>query len=86
MKPLEKYRNQIDTIDHEILKLLSIRLRISKKIGNFKKTNGLKIVDKTREKVLLENILKKCSCLKLDRKFIKGIYLFILDNSRKNQK
>lgn len=46
---MDVYRNQIENIDLEILKLLKERLFIVSKIGEIKKTNNIPIFNKERE-------------------------------------
>ncbi|MBO4235973.1 MAG: chorismate mutase [Firmicutes bacterium] len=53
---LEIYRSQIDAIDEEILAKLEERFSISAKIGEYKKTNNLSVLDAEREWEKLEAI------------------------------
>jgi chorismate mutase/prephenate dehydratase len=46
---MDVYRDQIEKIDLEILKLLEERLFIVSKIGEIKKTNNIPIYNKERE-------------------------------------
>ena len=50
MDKLIAYRNKIDKVDNKIIKLLVKRRILVKKIGAYKKINGIKIFDKKREK------------------------------------
>ena len=60
---INDYRNLITKIDTELLKLLSERFDISKKIGEYKKNNNIPIENKERESELL-NFLKSKEILK----------------------
>jgi len=75
-------RNMIDKIDKEILDLLERRFKYVKQIGKIKKKNGLKIVDKKREK---EIINKKIKQSKLDEEFIKKLYRLIFNEAYRKQ-
>ena len=58
MEPAEditEYRNKIDEIDEEIVKLLSERLQIGGKIGTLKALKGQKIRDQQREAEVLRS-------------------------------
>ena len=58
VKPAEditEYRNKIDEIDEEIVRLLSERLQIGGKIGTLKALKGQKIRDKQREAEVLRS-------------------------------
>lgn len=55
---LEDYRNQIDEIDLEVIKLLSKRMDISKQIAEVKKENDLTLFQSKRWTDLLDNRVK----------------------------
>ena len=52
---ITEYRNKIDEIDEEIVKLLSERLQIGGKIGTLKALKGQKIRDQQREAEVLRS-------------------------------
>jgi len=52
-------RLAIDEIDEKIMDLINRRLLIAKQIGNVKKTEGIQIADRRREKEILDRLLKK---------------------------
>ena len=52
---ITEYRNKIDEIDEEIVKLLSERLQIGGKIGTLKALKGQKIRDHPREAEVLRS-------------------------------
>jgi len=80
---LEANREMIDLIDARIMKLLKKRLECSKNIGDYKKENGLKIIDSKRENEIIKNKIKKSD---LDKDFIKEFYKLIFKQSYKSQK
>lgn len=53
---LDEWRNEIDTIDREIVKLINQRTRIVRKIGKIKSMTGMPAVDRERERRVLQNI------------------------------
>jgi chorismate mutase len=53
---LEKYRNQIDFFDSEIVNLLHERFEIVKLIGEYKKNNNIKALQEDRFKKILEKV------------------------------
>lgn len=55
---LQKLRKEIDEIDRGILRLLNERARIALEIAEIKKNKGLVFYDPTREKNIIENLLK----------------------------
>lgn len=50
---LEELRKQIDEIDQKMMSLFKDRMLVSQKIGEFKKTNKLPILDMNREQDIL---------------------------------
>ncbi len=58
MKEIELLRKEIDRIDEEILRLLTERAKISKKIGDIKKKYNLEIHVPERERQIFEKILR----------------------------
>ena len=58
MEKLLEYRKEIESIDSQLIELLVQRMELSRKIGQYKKENGLAIFDPKREEELKEkNIL-----------------------------
>jgi len=83
--PLEWYREFIDFLDYEILIALSKRLYTSKKIGEYKKKNDIKVLQKDRWNNLLENLIKKWEEIWLEKEFIEDIWNRIHKESLKIQ-
>ena len=83
MNKLKSYRKGIDLIDKNIIKLLSQRFKLAKQIGDYKKKNGLKIVDKERELQVINNIKKYSN---EHKKFIINIFKNIINYSKRIQK
>jgi chorismate mutase / prephenate dehydratase len=79
-KKLTPLRNRIDEIDSLLIGLLDERASIARAIGEIKKTNNLAVLDKSREKIVLE----KTSVAKNDF-FVKNVFGKILESSRKLQ-
>jgi chorismate mutase len=67
---LDTLRDQINDIDDELLSLLSDRMKIADKIGEFKKISNIKILQTRRWNDILERATKKCEQLGLSKEFI----------------
>ena len=67
---LEKLRQQINHLDDELLQLLGQRMKIADKIGEFKQTNDITILQTNRWNEILEKAYKKGDNLGLTREFI----------------
>lgn len=70
---LETYRQEIDAIDTEIIKLLSQRAEISQKIGLYKQQNNLPVFQPERWTQLLMNRQEQAKQIWLSPIFIKDL-------------
>ncbi len=86
MNKLKIYRRNINNIDSQIFKLLAERLTLVKKIGIYKKLNGIKIFDKKRENLILKKIKMQSKKYKTNEEYMENIFKSIMKNSRKIQK
>jgi monofunctional chorismate mutase len=80
---MDEFRREVDEVDSQIIKLLEKRSEMSKQIGAYKKQNNIEIIDKKRERELIENLQNTSS---LDKNFIKELYNLIIRNSREIQR
>ena len=46
---IERWRNEIDEIDEELLRLLNMRARLAIKVGSLKRASGIPVRDRERE-------------------------------------
>jgi chorismate mutase (EC 5.4.99.5) len=56
---LEKLRQQINHLDDELMQLLSTRMKLSEKIGEYKKNNNITILQTNRWNEILERAFGK---------------------------
>lgn len=77
--PLDNWRKQIDTLDEELLHILSKRIHIVKKIGRYKKENHMPPLDARRWQEVLETKLLQADVLGLSKSFIMKLYTVIHD-------
>ena len=76
-------REKIDALDSDIVRLLKERMAVSAEGAEYKRANGLPVLDKAREEALLEKI----SALSGDMsEYTHEIYLEILKQSKEYQK
>lgn len=83
---MDKLRKQIDEIDEEILTLIAKRMQKAKKIGEIKRTKGLRIKDNEREREVIEKWKRKAGELNLSKEFVEKIVKEIIRESRTIQK
>jgi chorismate mutase len=67
---LEKLRQQINHLDDELMQILSQRMKISEKIGEYKKNNSITILQTNRWNSILERAFQKGDKLGLSKEFI----------------
>lgn len=79
---LEELRNKIDLIDTQLLLLLNAREEFVKKIGEFKRLNGIEICNKERENDLYRNWFNAAELLRLDKKLIEKLLNLLIERSR----
>lgn len=84
MDNLQKFRQEINNIDAEIILLLEKRLQIAIKICEEKNKHQQEIKDPKRENEILE--FWQTSATKLTPEFIQEILSAILKESRRSQK
>ncbi len=53
MSQLEDYRARIDAIDRELVALFLKRMDVTGQVGEYKKVNGLPVMDSRREKEVI---------------------------------
>lgn len=82
---LDKLRKKQFDIDCQILALLEKRLRISGKIGQFKKENSLEIEDKSVEKGKIEQLQKLIKSEHLSKEFLSKLWQLIFAHSKEIQ-
>lgn len=76
-------RKKLDKIDRKLIKLLKKRFAVCKKIGKYKKKNGLPVQDLKREKQIMNNRAKKSG---LSKDFVQKLFKLIFKESKKVQK
>ena len=84
MDDLKKYRNRIDEIDDEIVKLFLERIDISKDVADYKIKTGKPVLDRERELSKLETLKKKAP-EKFEALGIAELFEQIMAMSRKYQ-
>src|SRR6187455_200418 len=67
---LEKLRNQINHLDDELMQILSERMKVAEKIGQYKKDNNITILQTNRWNEILERAFQKGEMLGLSKEFI----------------
>lgn len=83
---LSIYRNQIDTLDLEIMNLLNRRFQIAQEIGNVKKETWTEILQEGRWNEVMTNLKESAKHTWLNEEFIENIWNEIHKESIRKQK
>ena len=80
---LSDYRDRLDNIDGELVKMFTQRMDVAAEIAEFKKENGLNVLDAKREQEKLLNIARKTP--EDIREYAVSLFSLILELSRSRQ-
>lgn len=78
---LARLRGEINDLDDELLKVLSRRMRVSGKIGEYKKVNKMTILQSSRWQELLTDHLDKAKMHNISESFISSVFKLIHQES-----
>ncbi len=67
---MEKLRQQINNLDDELMQVLSQRMKVAEKIGQYKKENNITILQTNRWNAILERAFLKGEKLGLSKEFV----------------
>lgn len=81
---LEEYREKIDTVDEKLIALFAERMELSRAIAEYKKENGLPVLDASREKEKLNSVAAQ-SPEEL-REYTRRLYMLLFELSRDYQR
>jgi chorismate mutase len=81
-KTLDDLRAEIDTVDDQILELLSKRFSITEEVGQYKATHDLPAEDKTREAKQYKRMKKLARELYLPEGIEKAVFEVVMGYSK----
>ncbi|MCL1977354.1 MAG: chorismate mutase [Candidatus Bathyarchaeota archaeon] len=74
MEDIQTLRKRVDEIDDQIIKALSERITICRKIGEHKKQQGLPVQDQIREREVYNKVKDKAAKFQLEPARIEALY------------
>ena len=80
---LRDIRNRIDEIDTALVDLLVKRMEITKEVADYKRKNGIPVLDRERELAVLEKRAQQAG--DVYSSYIREIYEKIFEQSRAHQ-
>ncbi len=81
LNQLEELRNQIDSIDYQLIELISSRMNIAEKIGDYKFSNNVTILQMERWLEILRTRTEHGGMLKLEASFVEKIMTLLHQES-----
>lgn len=78
---LEVLRQQIDVIDTELLDVLARRMKVSRAIGAYKRSNGMSVLQSLRFNDLIADRRRRGVGMGMSPKFLKTLLMAIHDES-----
>ena len=81
---LEDYREKIDAVDEKLIALFAERMELSCAIAEYKKENGLPVLDASREEAKLNRVAEQ-STAEL-REYTRRLYTMLFELSRDYQR
>jgi chorismate mutase len=81
LESLDYLRHQIDDIDEHLLQLLRSRVKLSEKIGEYKKQNNISIYQPSRWNDILEHSVEKGTNIGLSRSLVSAVLKAIHEDS-----
>jgi len=85
MTELDRLRNEIDGLDAQIVQLLEERMDLSRRIGAYKLSNSLPVLDEGRENTVVQSRVGMLQN-KDNQEAVAEIYRLIMRYSRANQR
>ena len=75
---IRPHRETIDRLNNEIIEKIEERVGAALKIGEIKKRHGKPVVDKTREKVILDRIRGKAEAKNIEPEGLERVFKEII--------
>ena len=85
MTKLDEYRIEIDEIDRELVQLFEKRMETVLKVANYKKENGMEVLQSSREEVVLQKAVDNLNDKKYEND-IREVFELLMRLSRESQK
>lgn len=82
---IEDLRSRIDAIDNELIQIMSNRMKISEKIGKYKKQNNIAILQQNRWNEIIDKAMEQAGPLNLSEEFISKLLRAIHQESINHQ-
>jgi 4-amino-4-deoxychorismate mutase len=81
MDSLAALRLQLNTLDGEIVRLLGERFRVCREVGNYKRQNGIPMMQSARVAEVKERCARLAADNDVDPQFVRHLFGLIIDEA-----
>ncbi len=82
---LDSLRNEIDSLDHQVISLFETRMKIARDIGKYKQENNITILQNTRWETVIKKVVDLGMQKSLSKKFTERIFKAVHQESIRHQ-
>lgn len=83
---LSQLREEIETIDHEIVELIAQRTYVAETIADVKREEGLPTTDETQEKQVMSRAGENAARFDLDANLVKAVFRLLIELNKVHQR
>lgn len=80
---MQPFRDRLDKIDEEIIRLFGERYNVRREVYAFKKAHELPVIDQSRVHTVIDNAVKNAAKYDVPADFAKALYELVIDHSHK---
>ncbi|RRJ33602.1 chorismate mutase [Halocatena pleomorpha] len=83
---LEQLRDEIETIDQEIVELIAQRTYVAESIASVKRERGLPTTDESQEQQVMERAGENAARFDVDANLVKAIFRLLIEINKVHQR
>ncbi|WP_368411337.1 chorismate mutase [Halocatena salina] len=83
---LEQLRDEIETIDREIVELIAQRTYVAESIASVKRKRGLPTTDESQEQQVMERAGENAARFDVDANLVKAIFRLLIEINKVHQR
>lgn len=83
---LDELREEIQTIDHELVELIARRTYVADTIAQVKEDQGLPTTDETQEERVMERAGENAERFEVDSNLVKAIFRLLIELNKVHQR
>ena len=80
---MQPFRDRLDKIDDEIIRLFGERYKVRREVYAFKKAHDLPVIDQSRVNVVIDRAVQNALKQGVPTDFARALYELVIDHSHK---